>query len=116
MTDKYGLTATSETVTMDFDVPDGWTGPSVTAQPESWTGELGDYPDITFTVEGEGVTYQWYWRNAGLTKWYTSSDKDNCYDSYPLTEVRNGREVYCVATDKYGCQVTSEIATMSLAG
>ncbi len=115
VSDRYGFTAKSVTVTMDFDVPAGHTGPEVVSQPESWTGAMGEYPDITFAVEGEGLIYQWYWRNAGKTTWNKSSDTDDCYDSYPLTKVRDGREVYCVATDIYGVSIRSEIATMSRA-
>ncbi len=115
VTDKYGFTVKTVTVTMDFDVPEGWTGPEIVADAESWTGATGEYPAITFTVDGEGVTYRWYWRNAGKTTWNVSSDKDDCYDSYPLTSARNGREVYCVATDKYGFSVTSRVVTMSKA-
>ena len=29
------------------DVPEGWTGPSVLAQPQSWTGAMGEYPAVT---------------------------------------------------------------------
>lgn len=94
---------------------DGWTPPVITSQPESWTGAYGDYPSISVSAEGDNLTYQWYWRNAGVSGWSVSSDKDNCYDSYPLNAVRDGREVYCTITDEYGCITVSEIATMSLA-
>jgi len=112
VTDEYGYSVTSDTVTMDFDAPPGWTGPTVDAQPENWTGAMYEYPAITFRVTGEGLTYQWYYRGAGEQTWHRSSETDNCYNSYPLTAARSGREVYCVVTDRYGFAVASEIATM----
>ncbi len=113
VTDPYGRSVTSATVTMDFDVPEGWTGPTVIAQPQSWTGAMGEYPAVTFAVEGEGLAYQWYYRDAGEEKWHKSSEKDECYDSYPLSAMRDGRELYCVVTDQYGFELVSEIAVMS---
>ena len=113
VTDPYGRSVTSGTVTMDFAVPEGWTGPSVLAQPQSWTGAMGEYPAVTFAVEGEGLTYQWYYRDAGEEKWHKSSETDDCYDGYPLSAIRNGRALYCVVTDQYGFTVVSEIAVMS---
>ena len=113
MTDAYGLKVTSEIATMDFDVPEGHNGPTITAQPENWTGAMGEYPSITVVAEGEGLSYQWYWKNADQTKYHVSSDKDDSYDSYVLNDYRNGRSVYCVITDQYGFQVTSDAATMS---
>ena len=100
---------------MERYIPDGWTGPTITSEPQSWTGNWNEYPDITVTAEGEGLTYKWYFRAAGTTAWSLSSDTDNSYDSYPLTAARDGREVYCVVTDRYDFTVTTGIVTMSKA-
>ncbi len=116
VTDSAGRKAKSRVAVMDFDVPDGWTGPTIVAQPEDWRGLLGENPTITFTVEGEELQYQWYYRNKNAEKWAASSDCDDCYDSYPLTAEREGRTVYCVATDKYGFTVTSAEVTMDRFG
>ncbi|MBQ7145012.1 MAG: CehA/McbA family metallohydrolase [Oscillospiraceae bacterium] len=113
VTDAYGLKVKSEIATMDFNVPEGHNGPVITAQPQSWTGAKGEYPSITVVVEGEGLSYQWYWMNANQTRWNLSSDKDESYDSYVLNDYRNGRSVYCVITDQYGFQIASDVATMS---
>ncbi len=97
-------------------LPAGYSGPTITSQPESWVGVMGEQPEIRLEAEGQGeLTYKWYYRDVGNTKFSLSSDIDDCYDSYPLTKVRDGREVYCVATDIYGVSVRSEIATMSRA-
>ncbi|MBR5976337.1 MAG: leucine-rich repeat domain-containing protein, partial [Clostridia bacterium] len=116
ITDKYGNSVTTQIAVMDRYVPANWTGPQIVSQTGNWTGNWNDYPEVRFEVEGEEVTYQWYFRAAGETSWNKSSDRDNCYDNYQLTSARNGRELKCVATDKYGYSVTSDIVTMSYAG
>jgi hypothetical protein len=83
-------------------------------QPGNYVGGIGEQAAFSVVAEGEGLTYQWYWRNAGKTKWNLSSDTDECYDSVELTEERNGREVYCVVTDRYGYTVTSQVATLTV--
>ena len=75
---------------------------TVVSQPEDWAGELNEYPEIRVVAEGEGLTYQWYYRDDGQTEWRLSSETDNAYDSFPLRADRNGRELYCVVTDEYG--------------
>ncbi|MBQ7646587.1 MAG: Ig-like domain-containing protein, partial [Clostridia bacterium] len=112
ITSKYGYTVASETAVMKLYVPEGYTGPVITSQPQSWAGNWNEFPDITVIAEGPELTYKWYYRDAGQTKWKVSSDNDNCYDSYPLDETRNGREVYCLITDRYGFTVKSNVVTM----
>ncbi len=69
-------------------------GPEITGQPQDWSGELGEYPDIRVTAAGEDLTYQWYYKDAGGEVWLERSDRDDCYDSYPLTSQRDGRRDY----------------------
>ncbi|MCR4805511.1 MAG: DUF285 domain-containing protein [Clostridia bacterium] len=114
ITDEAGNTVETDVVTMSLWLPEGYEGPAITAQPEGWEGAYGEYPAIRVEAEGDGLTYQWYFRNAGTEKWNKSSDKDDCYDSYPLSKARDGREVYCIVKDRYGLTAKSEAATMSL--
>ena len=112
VTDKYGFSAVSDTVTLGFRLPEGYTGPVITEQPVSWTGSFGESPAIRVAAEGEGLVYQWYYRNAGTETWKKSSETDDCYDAYPLTAERAGRQVYCVVTDRYGFSAMSDAAEM----
>ena len=84
---------------MSLDIPDGYTGPTVVSQPADWRGAWGEYPEITFSVEGIGLTYRWYYRDSGRTSFVLSSERDDCYDSYMMNDYRNGRRVCCVVTD-----------------
>jgi hypothetical protein len=66
---------------------------------------------LTVEAQGDGLKYQWYFRNAGSDKWYKSSVKDNTYDDV-MTKARANRDVYCVITDLYGNQITTEVMTL----
>ena len=60
-----------------------------------------------------GLTYQWYFKNAGASTYSKSSITTNTY-SMTMDAVRNGRQVYCVITDKFGNSVQSDIAILRL--
>ena len=115
LTDRYGRRVTTEHAFMRLLVPEEAPALAVTAQPEDWYGFLGEYPSISVEIEGEGLTYTWYYRDAGETDFKKSSDVDAAYDAYPLTTERAGREVYCVITDARGRRVTSDTAVMAFA-
>ena len=74
---------------------------------------MGERYCVTVEAEGDGLSYQWYFRNAGTNAWYKSSVRDNTYDDV-MTKARAGRDVYCVITDAFGNQVTTEVVTLEL--
>ena len=85
--------------------------PIITQQPTDSSAKLGDRFCVEVIARGEGLTYQWYFRNAGTDAWYKSSVTDNTYDDV-MTTARAGREVYCVITDAHGNSVTTDTATL----
>ena len=74
---------------------------------------MGDRYCVTVEAVGDELQYQWYFRNAGKKTWNKSGVRDNTYDDV-MTTTREGREVYCVITDKYGNQVVTEVVTIHL--
>ena len=68
---------------------------------------------MTVEAKGESLKYQWYFRNKGATRWTKSTVRDNTYDDI-VTKARANREVYCVITDAFGNQVTTEVVTLEL--
>jgi len=86
-------------------------GPIITQQPVDAEAALGQMYMVEVMAEGEGLTYQWYFRNKGSDIWYKSSVKDSTYDDV-MTTARAGREVYCVITDANGNTVTTETAKL----
>ena len=75
--------------------------------------EIGQKFSISFEVQGDGLTYQWYVKEAGAKTFKVSSNKTSTY-AYSMQNYMNGRQVYCVITDKYGNQVVTEVVTIHL--
>ena len=108
ITDAYGNAVTSQIATI--------TRPPVElmilSQPQDVQAEIGQRAAITVRVQGDGLTYQWYYKNAGSKNFAKSSFNGNTY-AMTMAEFCHNRQVYCVVTDQYGNSVTTEIATMS---
>jgi hypothetical protein len=108
VTDRYGNSVTSEIATMTR-TPKAL---KITSQPKDVQVDVAQKATITLTAQGEGLTYQWYYKNKNAADFVRSGYTGNSYSS-TMAEYCNGRQVYCVVTDQYGNSVTSEIATMT---
>ena len=104
VTDTYGKTAKSKTVTLGMTV-------SITQQPQNACGNYGDTLRISLGASGDGLSYQWYVKNAGGSKFSKSSITSATY-SCKLNEKSAGRQVYCIVTDTYGNTAKSATATI----
>lgn len=107
ITDAFGNSVTSDTVKLICSP----TALAITTQPEDAEAVFGDRYCVTVEATGDGLKYQWYYRNAGSKDWYRSGVRDNTYDD-EMTKARKGREVYCVITDMWGNSVTTDIAKL----
>ena len=112
--DYYGNHVITDPVLIISEVPQGHTWPVITSQPKDWVGPEGEYPVISVAAEGIDLTYQWYIMDEDDSYFRESEEVDNSYDSYPMTQERDGRQLYCVITDKYNCSITSHKATMRI--
>ena len=108
ITDKYGTSVQTNTVTFRIGNP-----PQIVKQPVSVSGKNGETVQTTVEATGEDLTYQWYIKNAGKTKFSKSSVTSATY-SVAVSEKSDGREAYCVITDKYGMSVQSETVTITM--
>jgi len=106
VTIRFGYT--SATVEMEFTA----VGPIITQQPESVQQEVGKKFAITVKAEGEGLTYQWYVKEAGAKAFKLSVNKTASY-AYTMQTYMHNRQVYCVVTDANGNQVTTDTATIT---
>lgn len=107
VTDKYGKTVKTTTATLSMRKM-----PKITQQPVSVTAYNGNTVEVTVGASGTGLTYAWYFKNAGdssFTK--TTSFKGNTY-KLPMSPARHGRQVYCVVTDKYGTELKTKTVTL----
>lgn len=117
----YGVTATAyypvNNDTWDSRMPywgDGltwksWTPFKLISQPKSAYAIVGDTAKVTVKVAGDGLKYQWYYKNAGDVEYKLASVKKATY-SCKMTAGRNGRYLKCKVTDQYGNSVwTKEV-------
>jgi len=86
----------------------------ITKQPVSVTVAEGKTATVTVQAQGDGLTYKWYYKNKGDSKFsLTDSFKGTTY-SVAMDSTRNGRQVYCVITDQYGNSVTTNTVTLKM--
>jgi len=108
--DAYGNTVQSEEITISVQADPV----TITQQPTDISVPNGEKATVSFTAEGEGLTYKWYFKNKGVKGWYlTTSFTGNSY-TLTMDETRDGRQVYCVVKDKYGNTVQTNTVTIAL--
>ena len=88
ITDENGNSVQTETVTINM-----VTSLSITEQPTDVTVADGETAKTTVVAEGDGLTYQWYVRNADSTEFSKSSVTDATY-SYVMNASKSGRKAY----------------------
>ena len=107
VTDAYGKTAKTKTVTLGMTV-------SITKQPQSVTVAEGETAKVTIKAIGDGLKYTWYFSDVDdATFKKTSTFKGNTY-SVKMSEARDGRLVYCVITDAYGNKVATDVVSLKM--
>ena len=90
-------------------------GLAITKQPSDVTVASGQTAAVTLEATGEGLTYQWYYKNAGSSKFSLTSAFDGPTYSVTMSAARSGRQVYCVITDVDGNKIQSNTVTLSMA-
>ena len=108
VSDKYGNTVTTNTITLYMGNP-----AKITTQPKSVNVDKGYAAKVTVVATGDGLTYTWYYKNAGASSFSKSSVTEETYGVIMDANV-NGRQVYCVVKDKYGISVKSNTVTLSM--
>ena len=83
-------------------------------QPVSVLVYGGQTAKATVAVDGDGLKYAWYYRDAGKSKFTkTKTFKGNTY-KVEMNTSRHDRQVYCKITDKYGNTVKTNTVTLSM--
>ena len=86
----------------------------ITTQPKTAYAKLGEKAKLTVKAEGDGLTYQWYVKDVGDSKYFLSSIDTPTY-SMKMTEANHGRRAYCVITDAYGNSVKTKTVYLRVA-
>ena len=107
VTDKYGNTVTTKTVTISMKV-------AITKQPVSVTVANGKTAKVTVSAAGEGLTYKWYYKKKGATKFSLTTSFTGASYSLKMDASRSGRQVYCKVTDKFGNTVKTNTVTLKM--
>ena len=81
--------------------------PKITAQPKTGYAKMGKQVAVSVSATGDGLTYQWFYKNAGSKTYYRSSIKSSIYYT-TMNEKSKDRRVLCYVYDKYGNQVQSK--------
>jgi len=93
--------------------PTGVKAPVIKVQPKNMTAKTGTVRFVV-SAEGEGLTYQWYWRKNASSEWAVNGFTGNKTSALTVEVIsaRNGFQYRCVVKDKYGRSVTSNAATL----
>ncbi|MBQ5866458.1 MAG: polysaccharide deacetylase family protein [Oscillospiraceae bacterium] len=106
ITDHWGNQAVSDTVTLSLPAPI-----MITQQPADGYAFSGDKVSSSVVAEGDSLSYQWYIKNAGQQSFSKSSVTKATY-KVTMNEKSDGRQVYCVITDKDGNQLQTKTVTL----
>ena len=92
---------------------------AIVSQPADASAPIGQKATFTVEATGDGLSYQWQWRNANATNWSKcTSASGEGFDTASLTTVvnaaKNGRQYRCIVTDSNGERVVSSVATLSV--
>ncbi len=109
---KNGTPATLEYAVDFFDM-DTYKKLNITKQPTNKTVDYGETVKASVSALGSGLSYQWYFKEPGSSKWTKSSVKTNTY-SYKMTAAKSGRQVFCVIADSVGNTVVSRTVTLKM--
>lgn len=101
---------TTDTVRLDLEVKDEL---AILQQPTTDSATPGEKATVTVEAQGDALTYQWYYKDAGQARFIKSSIKSATY-TLTLTESNYNRVLYCVISDAFGNQVTTETVTLTV--
>lgn len=85
----------------------------ITKQPASVNAAKGEKFAVSVKATGEGLSYLWYYKDKGDTDFRKSSVKTATY-SATMEPSLDGRQVYCVVTDRYNNTVKSKTVTVTM--
>ena len=101
ITDQYGNEVQTKTVLFRE-------AASIVSEPKTAAYAKKDKTvKVTIEAAGDGLTYQWYLKNANGDKYTKSTIKTDTY-TVTMSDKVNGRRIRCVVKDKYGNQVETK--------
>ena len=87
---------------------------AITSQPEDVTLSGGEAVSFSVRAEGDGLSYQWYYRKEGSSAWSVWKGHTDADARAVANSTWNLMKVRCLITDADGESVMSRAATVSL--
>ena len=112
ITDAQGNQVTTDTVKLLRPVSGEL---KIITQPVPDVAAIGEKATVFVEAEGEGLTYQWFYRDSPDGELTKSSVTKNTY-TLTVKETNINRELYCVITDAHGNRVTTNTVQLILPG
>ncbi len=109
VTDKFGNSVTTDTVTLYKGTP-----AKITTQPKAATVVSGKTGKLEIKASGSSLKYQWYVKYKGASA-FTKVGKSSKTYSFTMASKLDGAQAYCVVKDKYGIEVKSSVVTIKQA-
>ncbi len=107
--DKTGNSVKTNIVTISME-----NSVQITSQPKSVIAPKGSTATLQVKAKGDGLTYKWYYKDTGMSAFKkTDTFKGNPYTA-EMASKRDGRQIYCVITDKNGCSVKTQTVTLTI--
>ena len=107
VTDAYGKSVQSNTVTLRMG-----NFAKITAQPKNGVAANGKTAKTTVKATGDGITYTWYYKKAGASKFSKSGNQTTNTLSIKMSKAWHGAQFYCVVRDEYGNAVKSSVVKL----
>ena len=86
----------------------------ITSHPANVTAKVDDSVSFEVEAQGDGLTYQWYYKKTGQTAWNKWGARTTATTTATANATWNGMQVYCKVTDQYGNSVDSNPATITV--
>ena len=109
ITDKYGISVKTSTVTLSIKQ-----ALKIKTQPTNGYAVKNGKASVTVAATGDGLKYQWYYAAKGSSSFKKISGATKATYSVKMTSKVNGRKVYCLVRDAYGKSVKTGTVTLKL--
>ena len=117
LTDEYGGSVTLHPTFENVSVYYNYTRVlKITAQPTDQNIKLGDTIKLNVKAEGEGLTYQWYFKKAGQTSFSKWNGRTHATETVTPNATWNGIQLYCIVKDSAGNTEQSNPAKITVTG
>ena len=88
--------------------------PVIVTQPADVAVYNGEDAVVSLVAEGDGLTYEWFYKNAGATKFIAAIKFTGNSYTAEMDEKVDGRQVYCIITNEAGLSTQSDTVTLTM--